>query len=114
LFPLRLAELGETEASVANAIAAARPGGRVRRVGGPHYPAIPGVETWVRKLLPEVVRGTINPGRVFDHTVDLAGVPDGYQAMAERSALKVMIAPQARCQPQPRTPGRPASEQWLR
>jgi threonine dehydrogenase-like Zn-dependent dehydrogenase len=51
------------------------------------------VETWVRKLLPEVLRGTINPGRVFDRTVDLAGVPDGYQAMAERSALKVMIAP---------------------
>ena len=103
-------ECAGTEASVQTAIAAARPGGRVGRIGGPHYPAVPlAGQTWVSnvtvggglapvrayldELLPDVLSGTINPGRVFDRTVDLGGVPDGYQAMADRSALKVMIAP---------------------
>jgi threonine dehydrogenase-like Zn-dependent dehydrogenase len=103
-------ECAGTEASVQTAIAATRPGGRVGRIGGPHYPAVPlAAETWVSnvtvggglapvrayldELLPDVLSGTINPGRVFDRTVDLGGVPDGYQAMADRSALKVMIAP---------------------
>jgi threonine dehydrogenase-like Zn-dependent dehydrogenase len=35
----------------------------------------------------------IEPGRVFDRTVDLDGVPDGYRAMDEREALKVMVEP---------------------
>src|SRR5215217_7800701 len=38
-------------------------------------------------------RGRIEPGRVLDRTVDLDGVPDGYRAMADREALKVMIKP---------------------
>jgi hypothetical protein len=33
------------------------------------------------------------PGRVFDRTANLDGVPDGYRAMHEREALKVLIEP---------------------
>jgi threonine dehydrogenase-like Zn-dependent dehydrogenase len=44
-------------------------------------------------LLPDVLEGRINPGRVFDKLTDLDGVPDGYRAMNEREALKVMIKP---------------------
>ena len=35
----------------------------------------------------------VEPGRVFDLSVDLDGVPDGYRAMAAREALKVLIQP---------------------
>ena len=37
--------------------------------------------------------GRVEPGRVFDRTVDLDDVPDGYRAMDERKALKVLIQP---------------------
>jgi threonine dehydrogenase-like Zn-dependent dehydrogenase len=39
------------------------------------------------------MEGRIEPGRVFDRTVGLEGVPDGYRAMNEREALKVMVRP---------------------
>jgi len=42
---------------------------------------------------PTVLDGSIDPGRVFDRTVRLDEVPDGYQAMADREALKVLIVP---------------------
>ena len=40
-----------------------------------------------------MLEGRIEPGRVFDRTVGLDGVPDGYRAMAGRQSLKVLIAP---------------------
>jgi hypothetical protein len=40
-----------------------------------------------------VPAGSIEPGRVFDRTVDLDGVPDGYRAMAGREALEVLVRP---------------------
>ena len=40
-----------------------------------------------------MLEGRIEPGRVFDRTVWLDGVPDGYQAMSDRQSLKVLIAP---------------------
>jgi threonine dehydrogenase-like Zn-dependent dehydrogenase len=43
--------------------------------------------------LPDVLEGTIQPGRVFDRTMDLDEVPDGYRAMNERKAIKVMVKP---------------------
>ena len=87
-----------------------RAGGAVGRVGVPHYEAIKGAQqmfynnvivgggpaptrAYIRELLPDVMEGRIDPGRVFDLTVDLEGVPDGYRAMNEREALKVMIRP---------------------
>src|SRR5438309_2022439 len=88
----------------------ARPGGAVGRVGVPHYDAIPGAEqtffknvtigggpapvrAYIKELLPDILEGRIEPGRVFDRTVDLDGVPDGYRAMAERESIKVMVEP---------------------
>jgi len=45
------------------------------------------------EVSPDVLDGTIQPGRVFDRAVSLDEVPDGYRAMADREALKVLIAP---------------------
>jgi threonine dehydrogenase-like Zn-dependent dehydrogenase len=99
-----------TEQSMLTAIEIARPGGAVGRVGIPHYPAIPQAEpmffksitvggglaptrAYIDELLPDVLDGKIEPGRVFDRTVDLDGVPDGYRAMAERESIKVLVRP---------------------
>ena len=50
------------------------------------------VPEWAREhLLPDVLEGRIEPGRVFDRTVDLDGVPDGYRAMNDRETIKVMV-----------------------
>ncbi|MFL6761102.1 MAG: zinc-dependent alcohol dehydrogenase family protein [Sphingomicrobium sp.] len=87
-----------------------RAGGAVGRVGVPHYEAINGAQqmfyrnvivaggpaptrAYIDELLPDVLEGRIDPGRVFDRTVDLDGVADGYRAMNEREALKVLIRP---------------------
>src|SRR6266511_2509132 len=48
---------------------------------------------YIEELLPDVLDGTIQPGRVFDRTISLDDVPDGYRAMADREALKVLIRP---------------------
>jgi threonine dehydrogenase-like Zn-dependent dehydrogenase len=48
---------------------------------------------YIEELLPLVLDGTIEPGNVFDRTVGLDGVPAGYQAMARREALKVLVRP---------------------
>ena len=87
-----------------------RPGGAVGRVGVPHYEAINGAQmmfyhnvivgggpapsrAYIDELLPDVMEGRIDPGRVFDRTVGLDGVPEGYRAMNDREALKVLIRP---------------------
>lgn len=97
-----------TEQAIRTAVQIGRPGGGVGRVGVPHYPAIPAAETaffanltigggpaparaYIDTLLPDVLEGRIEPGRVFDRTVDLADVPEGYRAMDERDALKVIV-----------------------
>jgi threonine dehydrogenase-like Zn-dependent dehydrogenase len=46
---------------------------------------------YIEELMPEVLNGIIEPGRVFDRTIELDDVPDGYRAMADRQALKVLI-----------------------
>jgi threonine dehydrogenase-like Zn-dependent dehydrogenase len=51
------------------------------------------VRAYIAELLPDVLEGRIEAGRVFDRTVGLDGVPDGYRAMNERKALKVMVKP---------------------
>jgi threonine dehydrogenase-like Zn-dependent dehydrogenase len=45
------------------------------------------------ELLPDVMSGRIEPGRVFDQTTGLDGIPDGYRAMNDREALKVLVKP---------------------
>src|SRR2546429_6437907 len=99
-----------TDQAMRSAVGIARPGGAVRRVGVPHYEAIPGsdpafynnltisggpapVRTYIEELLPDVVEGRIEPGRVFDRVITLEQVPDGYRAMNEREAIKVMVKP---------------------
>ena len=51
------------------------------------------VRAYIEELLPDVLEGRIEPGAVFDRTVDLAGVPDGYRAMGTREALEVFVRP---------------------
>jgi threonine dehydrogenase-like Zn-dependent dehydrogenase len=97
-------------ASMETAIGIARPGGAVGRVGVPQHTDIPGslpaffgnitivggpapVRAYLDELTPDVLEGRIDPGRVFDRTVDLDGVPDGYRAMADRESIKVMVTP---------------------
>lgn len=46
---------------------------------------------YIPELLEDVIAGKIDPSPVFDKTVDLAGVPEGYAAMDDRSAIKTMI-----------------------
>ena len=99
-----------TEQAMDTSMGIVRPGGAVGRVGVPHYEAIKGAQqmfydnvivaggpaptrAYIEDLLPDVLDGVIDPGRVFDRTVDLDGVPDGYRAMNEREALKVMVRP---------------------
>src|SRR3954467_6893860 len=96
--------------SALTAVSIARPGGAVGRVGVPHYEAIPAaqpsfyknvtvgggpgpVRAYIDELLPDIVGGRIEPGRVFDRVVDLDGVPDGYRAMNDRESIKVMVTP---------------------
>ena len=99
-----------TEQAMDMSMGVVRPGGAVGRVGVPHYQVINGAQQmfyrnvivaggpaptrgYIDELLPDVLEGRIDPGRVFDRTVGLDGVPDGYRAMNEREALKVLIRP---------------------
>lgn len=92
------------------AIGIARPGGAVGRVGVPQEEKMPAsqpafysnvtvsggpapVRAYLEALLPDVLEGRIQPGRVFDQVVSLDGVPDGYRAMNDRKAIKVMVKP---------------------
>jgi len=94
--------------SMLTALSIARPGGAVGRVGVPQSDEMPEARTtfyrnvtisggpapvraYIEELMPDVLEGTIQPGRVFDRVTDLNGVPDGYRAMNERESIKVMI-----------------------
>lgn len=93
------------------AVGVVRPGGVISRVGVPQYedaaigfgslfgpnitltggPAP--VRAYIDELLPAVLDGTVDPGRVFDRTVPLDEVAEGYGAMDRREALKVLVTP---------------------
>ncbi len=51
------------------------------------------VRAYIEELLPDVLEGRIEPGRVLDRVITLDEVPDGYRAMNERKAIKVMVKP---------------------
>jgi threonine dehydrogenase-like Zn-dependent dehydrogenase len=87
-----------------------RPGGHIGRVGVPQFQGLPGARqgflknvtisggiaparAYIPELLPDVLEGRLQPGKVFDRTIGLDAVPDGYRAMNDREALKVMIRP---------------------
>jgi threonine dehydrogenase-like Zn-dependent dehydrogenase len=86
------------------------PGGVISRVGVPQYDQAsagfdlfgrnitltggPGAQrSYIEELLPDVLEGRIEPGRVFDRTVSLDQTPEGYREMDERTALKVLVQP---------------------
>lgn len=48
---------------------------------------------YIEQLLPDILDGTIAPGRVFDKTFALEQTPDAYRAMADRQVLKSLITP---------------------
>ena len=91
------------------ALSIARPGGAVGRVGVPQGETLPAAQptfydnitiaggpaparAYIEGLLPDVLEGRIDPGRVFDWVAGLEQVPDGYRAMNERTAIKALIA----------------------
>ena len=94
--------------AVHTAISIARAGGAVGRVGVPQETTMPDaqpgfyanvtiaggpapVRAYMHELMPDILEGRIEPGLVFDRVTALEGVPDGYRAMNEREAIKVMI-----------------------
>ena len=98
-----------TGESMTQAIDSTRPGGAVGYVGVPHGVSIDGTDLFythvrllggpapVRRFLPTlismVLEQKINPGKVFDLTLPLADVAEGYRAMDERRAIKTLLRP---------------------
>ena len=98
-----------TQESMMQAIRATRRGGYVSYVGVPHGVQLDGSELFfahvhlhggpapVRRYLPELIdlvwTGKIKPGKVFDRTLPLDQVAEGYRAMDARRAIKVLLQP---------------------
>ena len=80
-----------TMAAYLQAVGMARPGGVISRVGVPQYEDA--ARAYIAELMPDLLNGTIEPGKVFDASTSLDGVPAGYQDMADRRVLKVLIRP---------------------
>lgn len=88
-----------------------RPGGVISRVGVPQYESAPigfaslfgknatltggpaTVRAYIEAALPQVLDGTIEPGRVFDRELPLSEIAEAYRLMDAREALKVLIRP---------------------
>jgi len=98
-----------TQESMMQAINATRPGGHVGFVGVAHDVAVPGMDLFwslaqvhggpapVRRFLPELIdliwNRRIDPGKVFDLEVPLDEAAEGYRAMDQREAIKVLLRP---------------------
>ncbi len=98
-----------TPQSMMQAIRSTRPGGAVGYVGVPHGVELDGEKLFythvhlhggpapVRRYLPKLIElvwsGKINPGKVFDLTLPLDQVAEGYRAMDERRAIKTLLRP---------------------
>jgi threonine dehydrogenase-like Zn-dependent dehydrogenase len=98
-----------TQESMMQAIRVTRPGGYIGYVGVPHGVALDGQELFfshvrlhggpapVRRYLPQLIElvwsGKINPGKVFDLTLPLEQVAEGYRAMDQRRAIKTLLQP---------------------
>ena len=98
-----------TQESMMQAIRATRPGGSVGYVGVPHGVDLNGEELFythvrlhggpapVRRFLPELIQlvwnRKIDSGKVFDLTLPLDQVAEGYRAMDERRAIKTLLRP---------------------
>lgn len=98
-----------TQQSMMQALRSTRPGGYIGYVGVPHGVGLPGDELFfaevhlhggpapVRRFLPELIdliwNRKIDPGKVFDLTLPLSEVAEGYRAMDERRAIKALLRP---------------------
>ncbi len=98
-----------TQESMMQAIRSTRKGGYVGYVGVPHGVELNGEQLFyahvhlhggpapVRRFLPELIdlvwNGKMNPGKVFDLTLPLDQVAEGYRAMDERRAIKTLLRP---------------------
>ncbi|WP_329138459.1 alcohol dehydrogenase catalytic domain-containing protein [Streptomyces sp. NBC_01476] len=100
-----------SRAAYDQAIGAVRRGGTISRVGVPQYEEAPigmgslfvgnirlaggaaPTRAYISELMPDILDGRIQPGKVFDVSTDLPGVPAGYQQMADRKSLKVLVRP---------------------
>ena len=98
-----------TQEAMLQAIKATRPGGSIGYVGVPHGVTLDGAALFfthvhlhggpapVRRYLPKLIElvfdDTINPGKVFDLTLPLEQVAEGYRAMDERRAIKTLLRP---------------------
>ncbi len=98
-----------TQQSMMQAIQSTRRGGYVGYVGVPHGVELNGEQLFfahvhlhggpapVRRFLPKLIdlvwKGKINPGKVFDLTLPLDQVAEGYRAMDERRAIKTLLRP---------------------
>mgnify|MGYP000312417830 CR=1 FL=1 len=51
------------------------------------------MRAYIDELLPTILDGSVEPGRVFDAVTDLAGVPAGYRDRDERRSLEVLVRP---------------------
>lgn len=107
LGPHSVLECVGLEQAVLTALEIVRRGGAVGRVGVPEDETFPGgvafwknvsvgggtspARAYIDELLPDVLDGQIEPGRVFDRVTNLDGVPDGYRAMNDRETIKVFV-----------------------
>jgi threonine dehydrogenase-like Zn-dependent dehydrogenase len=98
-----------TQESMMQAIQCTRPGGSVGYVGVPHGVELDGQELFfthvrlhggpapVRRYLPKLIglvwERRIDPGKVFDLTLPLEQVAEGYRAMDDRRAIKTLLRP---------------------
>src|SRR5436309_9134323 len=98
-----------TQESMMQAIRCTRPGGAIGYVGVPHGVELGGeklfythvhlhggpapVRQYLPKLIDLVLDGKVNPGKVFDLTLPLEQVAEGYRAMDERRAIKALLRP---------------------
>ncbi|MEV8544899.1 alcohol dehydrogenase catalytic domain-containing protein [Streptomyces sp. NPDC051572] len=99
-----------TRQALDTALGAVLDGGTISRLGVPQYEQGPigpaefmrnitltggasPARAYIEQLLPDVIDGTIAPGRVFDRTFPLDRTPDAYRAMADRQVLKALITP---------------------
>ena len=93
------------------AVGVVRVGGAISRVGVPQYEEAPvgftslfgknitltggpaPVRAYIEELLPEVLDGRLEPGKVFDRTVSLDDIPAGYRLMDDRASIKILVTP---------------------
>ncbi len=106
----RVIEAVGTRQALDTALGAVLDGGTISRLGAPQYAEGPlgraefmrnltltggasPARAYIPELLPDVLDGSITPGRVFDETFPLDRTPDAYRAMADRRVLKPLVRP---------------------